>query len=127
MSTPSNTASIYEFIAANGPCATSDLKKRFGRDRTKARFILTLSGMSSRGQIDNIAPRGKEGLWALSTAAPVAPVAEVQATPEKWVGQKTPPRQYDVMRAPPWVPPSMTTPRPGADAHSAFKSYGHRC
>lgn len=126
MSTPSNTTLICEFIATNGPCATSDLKKRFGRDRTKARFILTLSGMSGRGQIDNIAPRGKEGLWALSTAAPVAE-AQAQATPEKWVGQKVPPRQYDVMRAPDWVPPAMTTPRPGADAHSEFKSRGHRC
>lgn len=44
-----------------------------------------------------------------------------------WVGTPALPPQYDVMRAPVYVPPPMASMRPGADSHLKFKSAGHLC
>lgn len=47
--------------------------------------------------------------------------------PPRWIGTPALPPQYDVMRAPVYVPPPITSVRPGADAHLKFKSAGHLC
>lgn len=53
--------------------------------------------------------------------------APVLAAPAPWVGTRVPPRQYDVMRAPVWVPPDRTPTRPGAGAFLNCPTRGHRC
>ena len=45
----------------------------------------------------------------------------------RFCGAKALPPAYDVMRAPPYVPPPAAAVRPGADDHLACKSHGHPC
>jgi hypothetical protein len=46
----------------------------------------------------------------------------------KWVPQRVPPRQYDVMRAPSWrTPPDTSALRPGANDAQRIASFGQRC
>lgn len=92
----------------------------------------------------NTTPRKAFALYAtgpkaalfLPVEGPATVEAAVRATPQpdpahlaetKWVGHKAPPRQYDVMHAPVWVPPVNTPARPGATDFLQHASRGHRC
>lgn len=75
---------------------------------------------------------GVDAELAAPPADPVAPVAADVApgaapAAQPWVGYRVPPRQYDVMRAPAWVPPANHPARPGAGDFLQCQSRGHRC
>lgn len=145
---------IFERIAnAVGPVTRTDLLLLFPATTdalAKAHADLVdehLRELTSAKQIVNVSPGGRYAYWvkaaAKAEAVPIVAAADVEASvaaddnqpeqespyppPPRWIGTPALPPQYDVMRAPVYVPPPMTSVRPGADAHLKFKSAGHLC
>lgn len=45
----------------------------------------------------------------------------------RFAGQLVPPRQFNTMDAPPYVPPAHTSARPGSLDYKRYASHGHQC
>ncbi len=155
LSNPLNRALVAK-LQARGPLPTNALLpilQAHGHVQTNQLWVLLNAGV-----LTNTTP-GRHGtiatVWALGpraalfgcsleqfnqlvvglrsvkpTCAKAAPAE--QPVPPRWVGKAVPPRQYDVMHAPVYVPPpelrrNACALRPDANDHRQAKSQGLRC
>lgn len=70
--------------------------------------------------------RGPSSLWYLGATAhtTVREQAEIAAA---YVGRRAPPPQYDLQRAPVYVPPRSPVPRAGSLDFQRLRSHGYGC
>lgn len=141
---PVNQA-IVACVKANGPVTCDGIKQHLAALGLQPKSKSQISNMVETAVLRVTTPYGKRpALYAAGERAalfvvlpaPAAPMPAVQPTkqaepaapaPEKWVGYRVPPRQYDVMHAPAWVPPMAMPARPGASDFLACPTRGHRC
>lgn len=143
---PANRA-IVSFLKVRGAASRDEILRHLTALDESLADQHRFAKLVGRGVLVNTTPGGQYARYVLGNRAalfdlplptpgqpepdPVpVPVPDLEPGDEPvpaWVGQKTPPRAYDVMRAPVYVPPLMGSYRPGADDFRNCQSLGHRC
>lgn len=143
LANPVNRA-IVAYVRKRGAASKDEIASHLQASGIDAMSGSRLSQLAGKGVLVNTTPRGGYARYVLGNRAelfdaPVPPHAhspkprpalelETDEDPSPaWVGQKAPPPAYDVMRAPPYQPPSFASARPGADDFRDCPSRGHRC
>lgn len=154
LANPVNRA-IVAFVRQRGAASTCDIATHLQASGIPNPLGSRVNNLMGSGVLVNTTPRGAHARYVLGTRAawflltpeqlqtggqaslPEAgntPADDTQADntlpaddPPARVGTQALPAQYDVMRAPVWVPPPMGSTRPGADDHRACPSRGHGC
>lgn len=148
---PLNLA-IINFVAKRDCCGVEELAEIFedrSIDASRRAFRGRLNYLATVGQL-SAAGKGGARLWSLGPAAGIKGVRGAPTRPAKaprqepdfgapnrqapkpdlqayYQGIVTPPRQYDVMFGPVYVPPRSVCPRAGALDYKAIARRGHAC
>jgi hypothetical protein len=119
---------VLNVLFSVGPCTPDELRKHLPNVATSA-ISKACNNLKSSKYLDFRDVDGKKAWVALGKRpAPAKQATTAIAVQEEDLPAVTPPRQYDVMRAPVWVPPTNTQPhRPGAMDALRVASYGARC
>lgn len=134
---------LLAYVAAHQPCDFAELMALFGPPAPdgshRLQFQKRLSYLVLSGRLRTVNLAGLRH-WELPEVAPTLATATALGSPAMGVGSPiaqqtcaltpidvTPPRQFDVMHAPPYVPQADTALRPGAQDHRRYASRGDRC
>lgn len=111
---------IQDYLLQHGPQTTVKLFARLGAGVvSEGGFKQRLWNAQKGGFIRLTSGHGVPGIWAAVEEYQPAPV---KAPAPSYAGQIVPPRQYDLMRAPPLVHHDMQPSRPGAANHQQYAS-----
>ena len=124
-----------ELFAAFEDAAPSD-RVRIARLNSKLNYLTTTDRLQSTG-------RGSRRVFSLGESANLhvsqrgrinakAGQADGSDIPRPYpqvqlAGQRVPPRQFNTMDAPPYVPPAHSSIRPGSLDYKRYASLGHQC
>jgi hypothetical protein len=106
---------LISYIRRNPRIKTADLRVEFGHGMLAHNFQAILYGLEKSGAIKSDTPNKRTKLWVVDED-------RLEEIKNEWHGEIVPPRQYNLMRAPPLIAPQMQCVRNGADAHAAIPS-----
>lgn len=128
-------AQIY--IAAHGPCSFDELFEGLctgpASGDSRDHLSYTLRNMCLASDLACNGFRGLRQWWPNDGRPAPEPVTPATRKPRarpakpKFLGPTTPPRDFDVMHAPPYVPPSDQAARAGSMDFKRCASHGYQC